>query len=118
MVWDRFSTIVIISRSNRIWIITLEASTWQFTCTQCSKGCTCSLNLEMHMLTCTSGAAAVAAVGSSTPAHRGGAANVPVQRSSFAGEDREHLVVPLKCMDMQKANQLDALEVAVGELEC
>ena len=40
-----------------------------FTCQDCGKDCTRSINLEMHMRTC-----AGVAVGSSTPAHRGGAA--------------------------------------------
>ena len=41
-----------------------------FNCTLCGKGCTRSINLEVHMRTCTG-----VAVGSSTPAHRGGAAS-------------------------------------------
>ena len=52
-----------------------------FYCTWCGKGGTRSVNLEMHMRTCTG--AAIAAV-FSTPAHRGGAASTPAHRAGAA----------------------------------
>ena len=46
-----------------------------FNCTRCGKGCMRSLNLGMHMRTCTGAAvAAVPSTSSSTPAYRGGSA--------------------------------------------
>ena len=79
-----------------------------------------SINLEMHMRTCTG--AAVAAVSStpayrrgaasSTPAHRGGAAfAVRRRRRALGGATEMHTV------DMQEANQLAALQEAVLAFE-
>ena len=87
-----------------------------FNCTLCGKGCTRSLNLEMHMRTCTG--AAASAVGSATLAHRSGAANVPVQR--FAVRPKRRALggaVEVHGVNMKEADQLGALEGAVLALE-
>ena len=93
-----------------------------FNCTLCGKGCTRSINLEVHMRTCTG-----VAVGSSTPAHTGGAAScssTPVHRGGSANTQARSFTVRRKrralwgavevhIVDMDAANQLVALEDAV-----
>ena len=87
-----------------------------FNCTLCGKACTRSINLEMHMRTCTG--AAVAAV-SSTQAHRGGTASSTPARSFTVCRRRRALggAVEFHSVNMNAANQLVALEDAVLSLE-
>ena len=64
------------------------------------------------MRTCTG--AAASAVGFSTPAHRGGAANVPVQRFDVRPKRRAlGGAIEVHGVDMNEADQLGALEGAV-----
>ena len=83
----------------------------EFNCARC--GCTRSLNLEMHMRTCTGAAvASVSSTSSSTPTHRGGAVfTVRRRRRAFGGAAEVHSV------DMEEQNQLAALGDAVLSLE-
>ena len=87
-----------------------------FTCTQCGKECTRSKNLEMHMRTCTGSSTPAhrggAASCSSTPAHRGGAANT--QARSFAVRRNRRALegaVVGHSVDMGASNQLVALRL-------
>ena len=73
-----------------------------FTCQDCGKECTRSKNLEMHMRTCT---------GSSTPAHRGGAAFIVQRKRRALGG-----AVEVHSVDMDAANQMVALEDAIVAL--
>ena len=83
-----------------------------FVCTLCGKTCTRSLNLEMHMRTCTGVASTSTPSSSSTPAHRGGAAfTIRRKRRALGGAKETHVV------DMNARNQLAALRDAVLSLE-
>ena len=59
-------TVAMIFKNDVIWIDIKQIHGQSLYCTLCGKGCTRSINLDMHMRTCT---------GSSTPAHSGGAAS-------------------------------------------
>ena len=72
-----------------------------FVCTLCGKTCTRSLNVEMHMRTCTGVASTSTPSSSSTPAHRGGAAfTIRRKRRALGGAVETHVV------DMNARNQL------------
>ena len=92
-----------------------------FNCTLCGKGCTRSINLEMHMRTCTGSstpahrdraASCSSTQTASTPAHRGGAAFVVQRKRKALGG-----AVEVHSVDMNAANQLVALQDAVVALE-
>ena len=105
-----------------------------FNCTLCGKGCTRSINLEMHMRTWSSSSTPAhrggatscsftqtastlarrggAASCSSTPAHRGGAAFVVQRKRKALGG-----AVEVHSVDMNAANQFVTLEDAVVALE-
>ena len=93
-----------------------------FQCTRCGKGCTRSLNLEMHTRTCTG---TVVVVGISTPAHRGGAAScssTPTHRGGAVFTVQRKRItlggaVEVHSVDMLEDNQLGALAGAVLSLE-
>ena len=107
----------------------VHTATPTFNCPRCRKGSARSLNLEMHMRTCTGVPAAAV---SSTSTHRGGAASCSsasahmgraTSSSSSAAftvqRGRRALggVVEVHTIDMADARQLAALEDAVGTFE-